>query len=81
MATGCDSLLVVFSLSIQEVMSSSPAQAAHIKPKTFKIHSDCSFAKITAFISENHGSFGYDLKNGGLVSHIKEPSLLKAASA
>jgi hypothetical protein len=38
-----------------------------------------------AFRSENHGSFGYDLKNGGSVSqyvwHVKEPSLLKAVSA
>jgi hypothetical protein len=51
----------------------------------FKIGSDCSFAKSTAFRSENHGSFGYDLKNGGPVSqqvwHVKEPSLLKAVRA
>jgi hypothetical protein len=51
----------------------------------FKIGSDCSFAKSTAFRCENHGSFGYDLKNGGpmsqLVWHFKEPSLLKAISA
>jgi hypothetical protein len=39
-----------------------------VKPKTYKIGSDCSFAKNTAFRSENHGSFGYDLKYGGPVS-------------
>jgi hypothetical protein len=39
-----------------------------VKPKTFKIGSDYSFAKSAAFRSENHGSFGYDLKNGGPVS-------------
>jgi hypothetical protein len=33
------------------------------------VGSDCSFAKSTAFRSENHGSVGYDLKNGGPVSH------------
>jgi hypothetical protein len=32
------------------------------KPKTFKIGSDCSFAKSTAFRSENHRSFRYDKK-------------------
>jgi hypothetical protein len=34
---------------------------------------------------KNHGSFGYDLKNGGpilkQVYHAKEPPLLKAISA
>ena len=30
--------------------------------------SDCSFAKCSALRSGNHGSFGYDLKNGGPVS-------------
>jgi hypothetical protein len=83
--TGCGSLLEVVSLSIQEVVSSSPACAGRVKPKTFKIGCDCSFAKSTTFRSENHGSFGYDLKNGGPVSqylwHVKEPSLLKAVSA
>jgi hypothetical protein len=38
-----------------------------------------------AFRSENHGSFGYDLTNGGpmsqLVWHVKENSLLKAVIA
>jgi hypothetical protein len=69
----------------REVGSSSPARAGRVIPKTFNIRSDCSFAKSTAFRSENHGSFGYDLKNGGSVSqyvwHVKEPSLLKAVSA
>jgi hypothetical protein len=50
-----------------------------------KIGSDCSFAKSTAFISDNHGSFGYAIENGDPVSqqvwHIKELSLLKAVSA
>jgi hypothetical protein len=63
-----------------------PACAGRVKPKTLiKIGSDCSFPKFTAFISDNHGSFGYAIKNGGPVSqqvwHIKELSLLKAASA
>jgi hypothetical protein len=66
--TDCRSLVVVLSLSKREVMSSSPARASCVKPKTFKIESDCSFAKCTAFRSENHGSFGYDLINGGTVS-------------
>jgi hypothetical protein len=35
--------------------------------KTFKIGSDCSFAKSTAFRSENNESFRYDLKNRGPV--------------
>jgi hypothetical protein len=78
-------ILVVLSLSIREVVSSSPARAGSVKPKTFKIGSDCSFSKSTAFRSENHGSFGHDLKNGGPVSqkvwHVKEPSLLKAVRA
>jgi hypothetical protein len=34
----------------------------------FKISIDYSFAKSTAFRSENHGSFGYDLENGDPVS-------------
>jgi hypothetical protein len=58
-----------------------PRSGRPIKPKTFKMGSDCSFAKSTAFRSENHGSFGYDLNNGGPVSqwvwHVKEPSLQK----
>jgi hypothetical protein len=41
-----------------------------------KIGRDCSFAKTTAFTSDNHGSFGYAIKNGGPVLqqvwHIKE---------
>jgi hypothetical protein len=65
---GCSSLVVVLSLSIPDVLSSSPARAGRVKPKAFKIGSDCSFAKSTVFRSENHGSFGYDLKNGGSVS-------------
>jgi hypothetical protein len=72
MKTGCGNLVIVLLLSIREVGSSSPACAGRVKPKTFKIGSDCSFR------SENHGSFGYDLKNGGPVSHVEEPSLLKA---
>jgi hypothetical protein len=39
----------------------------------------------SAFRSENHGSFGYNLKNGGTVSQqwwqVKEPSLLKTTGA
>jgi hypothetical protein len=66
--TGCGSLVVVLSPSTREVVSLSPARVGHIKPKTFKIGSDCSFTKSTAFRCENHGSFGYDLKNGGRVS-------------
>jgi hypothetical protein len=66
--TGCRRLVVVLSLSKREVVSSSPAHAGCVKPKTFRIGSDCSFAKNTAFGSENQGSFEYDLKNGGLVS-------------
>jgi hypothetical protein len=56
-----------------------PSEDGHIK-----IGSDCSFTKSTAFRSENHGSFGCDLKNGGPMSqavwHVKEPSLLKVES-
>jgi hypothetical protein len=44
--TGCCSLVVVLSLSKTEGMSSSPSRADHVKPKTFKIGSDCSSAKI-----------------------------------
>jgi hypothetical protein len=61
--------MVVLSLRIREVVGSSPAHdTGCIKPETFKIGSDCSFAKNTAFRSEEHGSFGYYLKNGGLMS-------------
>jgi hypothetical protein len=66
--TGCRSLVVVLSLSKREVVSSSPTRASRVKPKSFRIGSDCSFAKSSAFRSENHGSFGYDLKNGGPMS-------------
>jgi hypothetical protein len=58
----------VLSFSIQEVVSSSPARAGRVKPKTFRIGSDYFFAKSTAFRSKNYGFFGYDLKNGGPVS-------------
>jgi hypothetical protein len=64
--TGCRSLVVVLSLGKREVVSSSPAHVGRIKPKMFKIGSDCSFAKSTAFRSENHRSFRHDLKNGGV---------------
>jgi hypothetical protein len=47
--TGCHSLVIVLSLSIRKVVSSSPARAGRVKPKTFKIGSDCSFAKSTPF--------------------------------
>jgi hypothetical protein len=40
--------VVLSLLSTQEVMSSSPTRAGHIKQKTFEIGSDCSFAKSTA---------------------------------
>jgi hypothetical protein len=40
---------------------------------------------LSAFRSENHVSFGYDLENGGPVLkqvwHVKESSLPKAGSA
>jgi hypothetical protein len=52
--TGCGSLVVVLLLGIREVMSSSPARADHVKFMTFEIGSDCSFAKSTAFRSENN---------------------------
>jgi hypothetical protein len=62
-----------------------PCSTSLVKPKTFKTDSVCSIAKSTALISENNGSFGYDLKNGGPVSqqvwHVRETSLLKAVSA
>jgi hypothetical protein len=58
--TGCDSLVVVLSLSIRVVVSSSPARACRVK-----ISSDCFFVKSTAVRSESHRSFGYNLKNGG----------------
>jgi hypothetical protein len=60
--TGCRSLVVVLSLSIQEVMSLSPTRAGHIKPKTFKIGSDCSFSKSIAFRSESQGLSDMTLK-------------------
>jgi hypothetical protein len=66
--TGCRSLVVVLSLSNREVVSSSPARSGRVKPKAYEIGSDCSFAKSTAVRSENHGSFGYAVKNGGPVS-------------
>jgi hypothetical protein len=66
--TCCGSLVVVLSLSNLEYVSSSPARASCVKPKTFKRGSDCSFPKSTAFRSVNHGSFGFDLKNRGLMS-------------
>jgi hypothetical protein len=47
--TGCRILVVVLSLSKRKVVSSSPARAGRVKPKTFKIGSDCFFAKSTAF--------------------------------
>jgi hypothetical protein len=59
------SLVVVLLLSIWEVVSSSPARAGCVKPKTFKIGNDFPFVKSTAFRSENHGFFGYNLKHGG----------------
>jgi hypothetical protein len=83
--TGCRTLVVVLSLSIRKVVSSSPARDGSVKPKTFKLGSDCSFAKSTSFRSENHGSFGYGLKNEGPMSqwvwHFKELSLLKTMGA
>jgi hypothetical protein len=42
-------LVVVLSLSKRKVVSLNPARAGRVKPKTFKIGSDCSFAKSTAF--------------------------------
>jgi hypothetical protein len=66
--TSCRSLVVVISLNIREVMSSSPARAVRVKPKTFKLGSDCSFAKSTVFRSEDYGSFRHDIKNRGPVS-------------
>jgi hypothetical protein len=66
--TGYSNLVVVLSLSKREVVSSRPTRAGCIKPKTFKIGIDCSFAIYTAFRSENHGSFKYDLQNRGPVS-------------
>jgi hypothetical protein len=65
--TSCGGLVVVLSLSIRKVVSSSLACANRVKPKAFKNRCDCSFAKSTAFRSENHGSFVYALKNGGPV--------------
>jgi hypothetical protein len=41
----CGSLVVMFSLGIQEVVRSSPARVGRVKPNTFKIVSDCSIAK------------------------------------
>jgi hypothetical protein len=68
MMTGCRSVVAVLLLSIREAGSSSPARAGRVKPKTFNIVSDCSFAKSTALRSENQRSFGYDLKNGAPMS-------------
>jgi hypothetical protein len=63
------SIVVVPLLSTWAIVSSSPARAGRVKPRAFlKIGSDCSFTKNTAFRSENHKSFGYELKNGGPVS-------------
>jgi hypothetical protein len=62
------SLVVVLSISIWEVVTLSPTRGGSIKPKIFKIGSDCSFAKSMVFRSENHRSFEYDLKIGGPVS-------------
>jgi hypothetical protein len=59
--------MIVLSLSTREVMSSNPAHAGCIKPKTFKIGSDCSFAKSMAFRSEKFTGLGNDLRNGGPV--------------
>jgi hypothetical protein len=42
--TGCCSLVVVLSLSKREVVSSSTSCAYRVKPKTFRIGSDCTFA-------------------------------------
>jgi hypothetical protein len=66
--TSSRSLVEVFSLSKREVVSSSPIRAGRVKDKTFKIGIDCSFAKKTAFRSDNHGSCGYALKKRGPVS-------------
>jgi hypothetical protein len=77
--TGCGSLVVVLSLSIREVVRSSPARAGRVKRKTPKIGSDCSFATSTTFRSENHESFGHDLKHG--VGVACKRTLLKAVSA
>jgi hypothetical protein len=52
--TSCASLVVVLSRSNREVVSSTAAHTGRVKPKTFKIGSDCSLAKSTAFRSENH---------------------------
>jgi hypothetical protein len=76
------SLVVVLSLRTREVINLSPAWTG--RAKTFKIDSDFSFAKSTAFRSENHRSFRYHLQNGGPVSqsvwHVKETSLLKTVN-
>jgi hypothetical protein len=55
---GCSSITVALSLCIQEVVSSSPACVGEVKPKTFKIGSNCSFEKSGTFGSKSHGSFG-----------------------
>jgi hypothetical protein len=39
----------ISTLHIYSRCSSSPARAGRVKPKTFKIGSDCFFAKSTAF--------------------------------
>jgi hypothetical protein len=64
--TGCRSL--VLSLIKRKVVSWSPTRAGRVKRKSFNVGSDCSFANSTTFRSENHGSFGYDLKKAGPVS-------------
>jgi hypothetical protein len=77
----CGSLVVVFSISMREVVSSSRARAGRVKPKTFKIGSEYSLAKITAFKSENHGSFGYDLKRKSRVAvDVARKTVLTAKS-
>jgi hypothetical protein len=62
--TGCGSIVVVLSFSIQEVVSSSPACTGRVKPKPFKIGSELLLRQER----KNDGSFGYDLKNRGIVS-------------
>jgi hypothetical protein len=69
--TSCCNQGVVVSFSTREVVSSSHARTGRVKPKTFKVGSECSFVLSTAFRSENHGSLRYG----------KELSLLKAVSA
>jgi hypothetical protein len=42
--------------------------ASVLNLKDVKIRSDCFFAKSMAFRSENHKSFGYDVRNEGPTS-------------